>query len=131
MKFFTKQEKLLVILLSLGLLSGIGLKYFKGGFDKEEIEIELIDVDENIVQYYEELNQPQENKNYSEKININSADQTELTKLTGVGPALAKRIIEKRQEIGNFNSVEDLKLVKGIGVKLLQKNIEIISIEED
>ena len=58
MKFFTKQEKLLVILLSLGLLSGIGLKYFKGGFDKKEIEIELIDIDENIVQYYEELNQP-------------------------------------------------------------------------
>ena len=40
MKFFTKQKKLLVILLSLGLLSGIGLKYFKGGFDKEEIEID-------------------------------------------------------------------------------------------
>ena len=65
------------------------------------------------------------------KINLNTAGKDEFIKLSGVGPALAERIINKRNEIGQYNSVEDLKLVKGIGKKLLQKNIDKISIEDN
>ena len=51
----------------------------------------------------------------SGRININTADETELDKLPGVGPAMAKRIVEYRQNNGRFQSAEDLKKVRGIG----------------
>lgn len=49
------------------------------------------------------------------RININEADETKLAELPGIGPAMAKRIVEHRQEHGAFTSVEDLQKVKGIG----------------
>lgn len=53
-----------------------------------------------------------------QKININTADVETLSSLNGVGPALAQRIIDYRSKSGNFKTIEDLKLVKGIGEKL-------------
>lgn len=49
------------------------------------------------------------------KVNINEAMQTELEQLPGIGPSLAIRIIEYREQNGKFNNVEDLQNVKGIG----------------
>lgn len=49
------------------------------------------------------------------KININTADKTELDKLPGVGPAMAEKIIQYRQDKGLFKEVEELKKVPGIG----------------
>ena len=49
------------------------------------------------------------------KVNINEAMQTELEQLPGIGPSLATRIIEYREQNGKFNNVEDLQNVKGIG----------------
>ena len=57
----------------------------------------------------------------SDKININTATAAELDKLPGVGPAMAKRIVEWRQANGPFQSGEDLKQVKGIGDAKYQK----------
>lgn len=48
-------------------------------------------------------------------VNINKATQTELETLPGIGPAMALRIIEHRDENGNFENIEDIKNVKGIG----------------
>ncbi|MBU3935463.1 ComEA family DNA-binding protein [Patescibacteria group bacterium] len=63
-----------------------------------------------------------------QKINLNMASQTELEKLTGIGPAMASRIIEYRQENGGFRNVEEIKLVKGIGEKMYEKIKEEIKI---
>lgn len=49
------------------------------------------------------------------KVNINTATQSELENLPGVGEAIANRIIEYRQQNGKFNKIEDLQNVKGIG----------------
>lgn len=51
------------------------------------------------------------------KININTATKEELETLTGIGDTLSQRIIEYREEQGKFNSIEDIKSVKGIGDK--------------
>ncbi len=55
------------------------------------------------------------------RININTATSQELQTLRGIGPALAQRIIEYRQTSGEFSTIDDLKNVKGIGAKTLEK----------
>ena len=55
------------------------------------------------------------------KININTAGAAELDKLSGVGPALAERIIQYRTEHGPFARPEDLENVSGIGPKTYEK----------
>ena len=51
----------------------------------------------------------------SSLININTASESELTKLPGIGNSKAAAIIEYREENGNFSSKEDIKNVSGIG----------------
>ncbi len=53
-------------------------------------------------------------------ISINAATQEELESLPGIGPSIANRIIEYRQE-NPFQSLEDLMKVKGIGEKMFMK----------
>ncbi|MFA5383770.1 MAG: ComEA family DNA-binding protein [Eubacteriales bacterium] len=50
-------------------------------------------------------------------ININTADQSEIESLPGIGPALAGRIIQYREENGPYRVPEDIKNVSGIGEK--------------
>lgn len=54
-------------------------------------------------------------KNTSNIININTATQTELETLPGIGTSTALKIINYRNENGKFQSIEDIKNVSGIG----------------
>ena len=55
-------------------------------------------------------------------VNINTASQDEFVALKkGLGPAKAQAIIDYRKANGPFKSVDDLKHVKGIGAKRLEK----------
>lgn len=49
------------------------------------------------------------------KVNINTASQTELETLNGIGPSLASKIISYREANGKFKKIEDLMNVSGIG----------------
>ncbi len=51
-------------------------------------------------------------------VNLNTADVAALDTLPGVGPVLAQRIVQWRQEHGRFTTVEELNEVSGIGDKL-------------
>lgn len=54
-------------------------------------------------------------------VNINTATSEELQTLKGIGPKMADRIIEYRQNIGSFKSIEDIQNVRGIGTKTFEK----------
>ena len=62
-------------------------------------------------------NENQNNNKYNDKVNINHATIEELEKLTGIGQATANKIINYREEYGDFKSIEELKNVNGIGDK--------------
>lgn len=61
-----------------------------------------------------------------DKVNINSADETALTKLPGIGSSKAQAIIAFREENGSFKTIGDLKHVSGIGEKTFEKLKEFI-----
>jgi competence protein ComEA len=50
-------------------------------------------------------------------INLNTATQAELEALPGIGPTLAKAILDERQHRGGFRSVNELREVRGIGAR--------------
>ncbi|HMG18820.1 MAG TPA: helix-hairpin-helix domain-containing protein [Gemmatimonadales bacterium] len=54
-----------------------------------------------------------------ERIDLDHADVTEITRLPRIGPALAQRIVAWRAQHGAFGSLERLDSVPGIGAKLL------------
>ncbi len=54
------------------------------------------------------------------RININSATIDDLDTLPGIGPEKAKEVIAYRQQYGNFQNIEDILLVPGIGAKLFE-----------
>lgn len=53
------------------------------------------------------------------RIRLNQATADELTALPGIGPVLAQRIVDHRDELGGFEQAEDLLEVSGIGERLL------------
>ena len=60
-------------------------------------------------------------KNAEGQINLNTASEKELQELPGIGPAMSARIIEYRETNGNFQTIEDLKKVRGIGNAKFEK----------
>jgi competence protein ComEA len=53
----------------------------------------------------------------TEKVNINTATLEQLQTLPGIGPAMAKSIVDYRTKVGKFTKPEELINVKGIGEK--------------
>lgn len=56
-----------------------------------------------------------------ELININTADENKLCDLHGVGPVIARRIIDYREEYGFFSKPGDIIDVPGIGFATFEK----------
>ncbi len=54
-------------------------------------------------------------------VNINTASQSELESLQGIGPAKAKAIIEYREKNGAFAAIDDLAKVDGVGPGILKQ----------
>lgn len=60
---------------------------------------------------------------YSLPININTADaQLLASALNGIGNKKAEAIIHYRETVGDFQALEELTEIKGIGVALIERN---------
>lgn len=56
-----------------------------------------------------------------ERVDVDAADARELERLPGVGPGLARRIVEYRESHGPFGDLTGLDRVPGIGPALLER----------
>lgn len=65
------------------------------------------------------------------KININTANESQIALLPGIGPKLAGEVINYRTDNGNFKTAEDIKKVKGVGAKKFEKMRDYIIVEGD
>ncbi len=54
-------------------------------------------------------------------INLNTASAAQLQEVPGIGPVTAEKILKMRKSYGPFKSVDDLRAIKGIGPKRLEK----------
>ena len=57
----------------------------------------------------------------TDKVNLNTADVAALQTLSGIGQKKAEKIIDYRQQHGNFKTIDDLKNVSGFGEKTVAK----------
>ncbi len=64
----------------------------------------------------------------AEKANLNSATEEELAADPNIGPDLARKIVEYRENVGDFTSYDELKEVEGITdtkIKQINEHFEI------
>jgi len=112
---FTKDEKIVIIFLLAGIFIGTAVLYYKRLYPNQD---KLITFNENV-------------KAVSEKVNINTANTERLSKLKGIGPVLARRIIVYREKYGSFTKAEDVENVKGIGPKIFENIRKQIILKDD
>ena len=63
-------------------------------------------------------------------LDLNRATLADLTRLPGVGPVLARRILETREAAGRFAAVDDLVTVRGLGAVKLERLRPLVSVAE-
>ena len=151
-----KQKIFLLCILLLGcVLTSIGVEFFTKADEPLQIPQPMV-VEQHILQNEREISNLQEsvskNKSASDTnnelsemersyektdnekqelafpININTANEKELDALPGIGPAIARRIVEYRSS-QPFTKIEDIMQVKGIGEKKFAKIKELITVE--
>jgi competence ComEA-like helix-hairpin-helix protein len=54
-------------------------------------------------------------------LDLNRANAEDLDRLPGIGPVLARRILDQRARAGPFRSVDELRAVRGVGPRLLER----------
>ncbi len=64
-----------------------------------------------------------------ERINLNTADAALLETLPGIGPVLAQRIIDHREQMGPFQSVDDLEAIDGISARLVDELRPLVTVD--
>jgi len=135
--FFNRKEILILGLLIISLLVGSGYNLYKNKWKrsdsppqyeseleafKQEIE-KIIKKDQKEQEVRSEKNKKKRSKKKKQIVcvNINKATKVEFEQLPSIGPVLAQRIIDYREKIGQFKSLEELINIKGIGNKTFNK----------
>ncbi|HHT9138424.1 MAG: helix-hairpin-helix domain-containing protein [Candidatus Brocadiales bacterium] len=63
------------------------------------------------------------------KVNINTATESQIALLPGLGPKLATEVVNYRANNGNFKTIEDIKKVSGVGDKKFEKIKDYVVLE--
>ena len=76
-----------------------------------------------------EVKTDNETEEEGEKVNINTASKRLLMTLDGIGAKMSERIIEYRTENGDFETIQDIMKVSGIGYDTFLKLKDYITVE--
>jgi len=131
---FTPQESKAIIFLMVLLLIGSGVTLYKKYHPDFAPEL-LLKKDwsrEKKVFEPEKSSAISENislKISNRKINLNTATLEELESLPGIGQELGKRILSYREKKGSFSTIDELKKVRGIGPKTLEKLKNLVRVD--
>jgi comEA protein len=124
---FTRNEIVVVGLLSAGLLAGTAVRAFRGSGTTRSA-FSYVEADSAFVRGARAFHASMSTKQDSGRarpalrpVDLNDATATELVALPGIGPAMAGRILAYRKEHGRFASVDDLDRVRGIGPATLRR----------
>ena len=156
-KELSKQQRKVIIVLLVAILLGAGRLGF-GAFSRGAVEVHLVAPGREGETTRLALTAPQQAESGSEqgsggepvdnqttsppvgeakagepvsgRLDPNTATSDELKTLPGIGPVLAARIIEYREQVGKFVKIDDLLAVKGIGEKTLAKIRPYLQIKE-
>lgn len=93
---------------------------------KQTDQEEYVSTSSGVTTVKEETQSVENSKN--SKVNINTATQTQLETLPGIGPSTAIKILTYRKEKGKFTKIEELKEVSGIGEAKYEKIKEKITV---
>lgn len=123
----TEHEKILIII---ALVLCAGVIFYNAFFIPEISTPTVIYVDKDLnnnndsddEQYTEGYISEDGSANFEGKVNINTATAEEISEnLDGIGDTIAQRIVEYREQNGNFSNIEDIKNVSGIGDSKYEK----------
>ena len=70
-------------------------------------------------------------RSYKGLLDLNRATDQDFDALPGIGPRLAERIMEYRQSVGAFHSLDELRAVKGIGKKKFERIRPLVTVTPD
>jgi comEA protein len=134
MSIFTQQERFVILFLIFLLVLGGSVYLYKlnhpsaaPAYIIKDFEKKIHEEKQNKIQINYNLPSPpkeqieKQEKKLTVKININSAGMNELQKIPGIGPVYAGRITEYRNKHNGFNSISEIKKIKGIGDKKFNK----------
>ena len=135
MKAFTQQEKNVILFLTVFFAIGIIVVTIRNGsiFSSQKSTLQDKSKFKSLAKsVYDDNQETKIDKSIAGSqglININEAEKDELITLPKIGPVTAERIIRYREDYGKFSSVNELKNVKGIGDKTMEKILSLITIE--
>ncbi len=125
------KEKVILYFLIISIIIGSAISLYKRQNERKkfsQIEFEIKKISNlKVTSKNSIIKTEKERSKYP--VNINQATKKEMEALPGIGPVLAQRIINERNQVGKFSSLEDLLKVKGIGPKILIKIKDKIIIE--
>jgi len=105
----TPQEKKVLVILGAFAVLGLAVLAYRAYFARPKLKVVHSELKSGAADDYEKIIK---RKN---EVNINAADVQAIEALPGIGPKLAKDIVDYRAEHGSFLIKEDLRKVRGIG----------------
>ncbi len=136
---FTKNEQKVFLFLSIVFLAGASIKVYKAYFAPQTVRTFDYSVSDKefeerskrltAIPQSDTAGAAERHAGSTKKINLNTATKNQLVGLPGIGEGIAEEILLYRDEHGAFTSVAELKKIKGIGAKKLEKLLPHVGIQ--
>jgi len=150
---YSRPQLSLLLLLGVALLAGLAVREWRAGFPDAAARLETFDRDESgnspgptpitgpprlarpprpprvpsAPVAAERLVSQEPTPADPRPLDLNEATAEQLARLPGVGPGLARRIVEERQRRGRFEGAEGLRSVLGLGPRKLAALRELVT----